>query len=98
MGYVITPKPHFSSHEVIVAVLTGRGHLCDLSRCRRSDWSVPLNHDRTYRRRWVIQVNNRAGDSEFAIFFGCFSHIKKFLCRTEARTRDGMCFQSIRTV
>ena len=34
MGYVIIPKPHFSSREgitVIVADLTGRGHLCDLS-------------------------------------------------------------------
>ncbi len=36
MGYVITPKPHFSSREgnktVIVAVLNGRRHLCYLSR------------------------------------------------------------------
>ena len=71
MGYVIIPKPHFSSCEVILAILTGRGHLCDLSRkappggcsCRRSDWSVALNHDHTYRRRWVIQVNSSAGDS-----------------------------------
>ena len=30
--------------------------------------------------------------------FGCFSRIKKLLGRTETRTRDRMCFQSIRTV
>ena len=30
--------------------------------------------------------------------FGCFSRIKKLLGRTEMRTRDGVCFQSIRTV
>ena len=24
----------------------------------------------------LVQVNNRAGDSEFAIVFGCFSRIK----------------------
>ena len=30
--------------------------------------------------------------------FGCFSRIKKLLGRTETRTRDRICFQSIRTV
>ena len=46
-----------------------------------SDGSVALNHDRTCRRRWFIQANSptgdRAGDSVFAIVFGCFSRIKK---------------------
>ena len=30
--------------------------------------------------------------------FGCFLCLKKLLGRTEMRTRDRMCFQSIRTV
>ena len=30
-----------------------------------------LNHERTYRRRWVIQVNSRAG----VIVFGCFREL-----------------------
>ena len=86
-----------------MAVLTGRGHSCDLSgatwgRCRRSDWTVPLNRDRTYRRRCFIQVNNRTGDSEFAIVFLVFFTCKKLLGGTETRTRDRKCFQSIRTV
>ena len=68
------------------------------SHCRQSDGSVAINHDSTYGLRWFIQVNNRAGDSEFAIVFGCFSRIKKLLGRTETRTRDRICFQSIRTV
>ena len=39
-----------------------------------------------------------AGDSVFAIVLGFFSRIKKLLARTETRTRDRICFQSIRTV
>ena len=46
MGYVIIPKTHFQAvkeYTVIVAVLTGRGHLCYLSRrsCGRSDGAQP---------------------------------------------------------
>ena len=39
--------------------------------------------------RWRLGIPDR---------FRCFSRIKKCLGRTEARTHDGMCFQSIRTV
>ena len=42
-----------------------------------SDGSVALNHDRTYLRRWFIQVNSRAGDSVFTIVCGCFSRTYK---------------------
>ena len=56
----------------------------------------------TLRRRWFIQVNgrlgDRAGDSIFAIVFGCFLRIKKMLGRTETRNRERKCFQSMRTV
>ena len=34
-----------------------------------SDGSVALNHDRTNRSSWFIQVNSHAGDSVFAIVF-----------------------------
>ena len=54
-----------------------------------ADGSVPLNHYRTYRRHWFIQVNSRVGDgvgdrvgdragageSVFAIGFGCCSRV-----------------------
>ena len=69
-----------------------------------ADGLVALNHDRTYRRRSFIPVNiragDRAGDSVFAIVVGCFSSrpIQKILGRSETRTRDRKCFQSIRTV
>ena len=39
-----------------------------------------------------------ARDSAFAIVYGCFSHIKKMLGRTEMRTRDRMYCQTIRSV
>ena len=58
-----------------------------------ADGSVPLNHYRTYRRHWFIQVNSRVGDgvgdgvgdrvgdrageSVFAICFGCCSRVYK---------------------
>ena len=64
----------------------------------RTVGSVALNHDRTYWPRWFIQVNSRAGDSVFAIVFGCFSRITKLIGRTETRTRERMCFQTIQTV
>ena len=57
MGYVIIPEPHVKELTVIVAVLTGRGHLCDLSR------KAPPG----------AVVNNRVGDLEFTMIFGCFS-------------------------
>ena len=88
MGYVIIPKPHFSSRvgiTVIVDVLAGRGHLVG---AWRSSMTAHV-----YRRHWVIQVNNRAGDSVFAIVFGCFSRIQKMLSRTETRTRERKRFQ-----
>ena len=47
-------------------------HLVQLSPVRLVGAAQP----RPYLRRWVIQVNNRAGDSEFAIVFECFSRIK----------------------
>ena len=50
------------------------------SHCRQSDRSVAVT-DLWWRSTMIalhfIQVNNRAGDSEFAIVFGYFSHIKK---------------------
>ena len=45
----------------------------------------------------LVQINIRAGDSVFAIVLGVFAY-KKLLGRTETRTRDRICFQSIRTV
>ena len=48
-------------------------------------------------RRYFIQINTREGDpvSRGSV---CFSGIKKLLGRTETRTCDRMCFQTIRTV
>ena len=45
----------------------------------------------------LVQINIRAGDLVFAIVLGVFAY-KKLLGRTETRTRDRICFQSIRTV
>ena len=39
-----------------------------------------------------------ARESAFAIVYGCFSRIKKMLCRTDMRTRDRMYCQTIRSV
>ena len=46
--------------------------------------------------RCFIQINSRVCDAVFE--FGCFSWIKTLLGRTEMRTYDRMCFQTIRTV
>ena len=88
-----------------MAVFTGRGHLCNLSRKAPPGAVVagPTGRCRSTMTALTggagsFKLNNRAGDSEFAIVFGCFSRIKKLLGRTETRTRDRMCFQSIRTV
>ena len=43
-----------------------------------------------------IQINSSVCDAVFAIVL-CFLRIKKCLGRTETRTRDRMCCQSIRT-
>ena len=47
--------------------------------------------------RWFIKICTRAGDP-VSRSFECFSRIKKLLGRTETRTRDSQCVQSIRTV
>ena len=65
----------------MVAVFTGPGHLCDLSR---------KGHGHSSK-----QLSGRLG---IRYSFGCFSRIQKLLGRTETRTRDTMCFQSIRIV
>ena len=112
IGYVIIPKPHFSSREGID------------SRCRRfelllfTDLAQPVAAMTAVvpAGRWrsidcvatgvsaapsaaccFIQ-HKLARESGFAIMFGCFSRINKFIGRTETRTSDRMCFQSIRTV
>ena len=45
-------------------------------------------------RRCFIQINTREGDP-VSRGFVCFLHIKKLLGRTETRTCDRMCFQTI---
>ena len=73
------------------------------------DGSVTLNCDgvnanfrrfswRSMAGRCIIQINTCAGATRFPRGFGCFSRINKLLGRTERRTRDSMCFQSIRRV
>ena len=58
---------------------------------------------RVLRWRWMagrcfIQINSRVYDAVFVIVLGVFSAYKTILGRTGTRTRDRMCFQSIRTV
>ena len=63
--------------------------------------------------RWVSAPNHDEVNAPFSVLhsnkqsrmgrgirdrFGCFSRINKFLGRSEMRTRDRICFQSIRTV
>ena len=48
-------------------------------------------------RRCFIQINTCECDP-VSRGFVCFSRIKKLLGRTETRTCDKMCFQTIRTV
>ena len=42
----------------------------------------------------LVQINS----SGIRDSFGCLSRIKQFIGRTEARTRDRMCCQTIRTI
>ena len=48
-------------------------------------------------RSLAIQINRRAGDPLSSRFWKFFAY-KKLLGRTETRTRDRKCFQTIRTV
>ena len=50
--------------------------------CRRSvhcrpDWSVAMNHDRSYRRHWFYSIDHSSGRRGIRYSFGCFSRIQK---------------------
>ena len=75
-------------------------HTAEPFRLALCDGSVH-NHDGPFRwRQWASPFHSNKhlrGQSGFPRFC-VFSHIKKLLGRTEARTCDMMCFQTIRTV
>ena len=106
-GYVIIPKPHVSSRECInsrcrrfdllfspcwpnlslLTTLTERvlvGHGRSIT---SESGLTPLFIQYKLAREWLL-----------AIVHGCFSRIKKMLARTEARTRERIFCQTIRTV
>ena len=100
------PKPNVSGREGI----SSRCHRFDLLPflhvCGDQPWrqfalcslsSSDGKRRSTVTGRWFIQFNSRAGYSAFAIVYGCFLRIK-MLGRTEARTRDRMYCQTMRTV
>ena len=69
-------------------------------------WVGAPNHDEVnpplFHRHWMagscsIQTNSSVCDGVFAIVWVFFAY-NKILGRTETRTRDRMCFQSIRTM
>ena len=57
-------------------------------------WPTPLAFVAGSR---VIEINTRADDPVYPIFWMFFAY-KKLLGRTETRTRDRICFQTLRTV
>ena len=73
-------------------------------RLSRFDGSLAPNRDAVttpFRRvvagRGFIQINTRTGDTVSASLWVFFAY-KNLLGRTETRTRDRICFQSLRTV
>ena len=48
--------------------------------------------------RWSIELNNMRATLLLTIGLGFFPRIKQILGRTETRTRDRICFQTIRSV
>ena len=106
MGYVIIPKPPFSSLEGINCQFWLVVDICVICQVP----PIGRRYDRSVRRVDSAQPRPtlpeglvhssevsfaRAGDSVFAIIFLCFSHIKKFY---DELSRERKCFQSIRTV
>ena len=75
-------------------------------RCSISQWCPTMTELRPFspvplaiNGRSLLHSNKRSrGRLGICDSFGCFSCIEKCLGRTEMRTRDGMCFQSIQTV
>ena len=64
----------------------------------RSGWSVAMDNDRSHRRHWFYSIDHSRGQRSIRYRFGSFSRIKKFLGRTETRTRDRMYLGRIRSV
>ena len=109
MGYVIIPKPHFSSCDGM-NIHRGRFDWCDLDICvichvRRH--LAPLSPVRLVgaAQLWPHlpaslghSSKQSRGRLRIRDSFWVFFAYKKWLGRTETRTRDRMCFQSIRTV
>ena len=113
MGYVIIHKPNCSGHECTnsrcrrfdLLLFRRFGSICrryDRSyrrsgcRCSVCRWRPTVMHLPPFfvAGRWSIEINTRAGDTVSARFL----RIKQLLGRTETRTRERKCCQSIQTV
>ena len=74
---------------------------CSLYRCAQSvrhGWAHRFRCWRDNGRSVIHWNKEHAGDSVLMIGLGFFSRIKQILGRTETRTRDRICFQTIRSV
>ena len=113
-GYIIIPKPHFSSREGIISRC--RFYLLHFPVLAQSDTARPslyiiavvashvryrwrsIDRDRRTMASRCLIQKKLVRESVFAIVFGSYISYKTFLGRTETRTRDRMGLQSIRSV